>query len=131
LEKGYYLLGYEPDDETFKNKDFNKIEIKLKRPDLKINTRAGFFGRTDESITPKKRSGDSELYEAIAAPLPRAGLNVRLAAYFVNDAAQGNVVRSLVHLDGSQLNFVDDVNGMKKTLARCRRRHSKRKKRGS
>lgn len=116
LEKGYYLLGYEPDDETFKNKDFNKIEIKLKRPDLKVSFRAGFLGRTDESVAPKKRSGDSELYEAIVAPLPRAGLNVRLAAFYVNDAAQGNVVRSLVHLDGNELTFTDEANGYKKAV---------------
>ncbi len=116
LEKGYYLLGYEPDGETFKDKDFNRIEIKLKRPDLKISSRAGFLGRTDEAIAPRKRTGDSELYEAIVAPLPRAGLNVRLSAFFANDAAQGNVVRSLVHLDGSELMFVDDANGFKKAV---------------
>ena len=116
LEKGYYLIGYEPDDETFKNKDFNKIEIKLKRPDLKISSRAGFLGRTDESVAPRKRTGDSELYEAIVAPLPRAGLNVRLSAFFANDSAQGNVVRSLVHLDGGELTFVDEPNGMKKAI---------------
>ncbi len=116
LEKGYYLLGYEPDDETFKDKDFNKIEIKLKRPDLKISSRAGFLGRTDNETAPKKRTGDGELYEAIVAPLPRAGLNVRLSAFFANDSAQGNVVRSLVHLDGGELTFVDDANGFKKAV---------------
>ena len=116
LEKGYYLLGYEPDNETFKDKDFNKIEIKLKRPDLKISSRAGFLGRTDDETAPKKRSGDSELYEAIVAPLPRAGLNVQLTAFFANDSAQGNVVRSLVHLDGGEITFVDDANGFKKAV---------------
>ncbi len=116
LEKGYYLLGYEPDNETFKDKDFNKIEIKLKRPDLKISSRAGFLGRTDESIAPKKRTGDGELYEAIVAPLPRAGLNVQLTAFFANDSAQGNVVRSLVHLDGGELTFVDEAYGFKKAV---------------
>jgi len=116
LEKGYYLLGYEPDDETFKNKNFNKIEIKLKRPDLKISSRAGFLGKTDEATTPKKRTGDGELYEAIVAPLLRVGLNLRLSAFFANDSAQGNVVRSLVHLDGGELTFVDEPNGFKKAV---------------
>lgn len=116
LEKGYYLLAYQPDDETFKDKNFNKIEIKLKRPDLKVSSRAGFLGRTDEATTTKKRTGDSELYEAIAAPLPRAGLNVRLTAFFANDTAQGNVVRSLVHLGGGELTFVDEPNGIKKAV---------------
>jgi VWFA-related protein len=116
IEKGYYLLGYEPDDETFKNKDFNRIEIKLKRPELKISSRAGFLGKTDETVTPKRRTGDGELYEAIVAPLPRAGLNVRLSAFYANDPAQGNVVRSLVHLNGDEITFVDEANGMKKAV---------------
>ena len=116
LEKGYYLIGYEPDDETFKDKGFNKLEIKLKRPDLKVSSRSGFLGRTDESLAPKKRTGDSELYEAIVAPLPRAGLNVRLTAFFVSDSAQEKTVRSLVHLDGSQITFVDEPNGFKKAV---------------
>ncbi len=116
LEKGYYLIGYEPDDGTFKDKNFNKIEIKLKRPGLQVSSRAGFFGKTDEAIAPKKRTGDSELYEAIVAPLPKAGLNVQLTAFFVNDSAQGNVVRSLVHLDGGEITFTDEPNGFKKAV---------------
>lgn len=116
LEKGYYLIGYEPDDETFRSKNFNRVEIRLKRPDLKVTSRAGFLGRTDESVSPRKRTGDSELYEAIVAPLLRAGLNLRLSAFFVSDAAQGNVVRALVHFDGKEITFVDDASGMKKAV---------------
>lgn len=116
LEKGYYLLGYEPDDETFKSKDFNRIEIRLKRPELKVISRAGFLGKTDESVAPRKRTGDSELYEAIVSPLPRAGLNMRLSAFFVSDEAQGNVVRALVHLDGAEIAFINEANGMKKAV---------------
>lgn len=116
LEKGYYLIGYEPDDGTFKDKNFNKIQIKLKRSDLKVSSRTGFLGRTDEAIAPKKRTGDSELYEAIIAPLPRTGLNVQLTAFFVNTPTDGNVVRSLVHLDGGEITFTDEPNGFKKVV---------------
>ena len=116
LEKGYYLIGYQPDDETFKGKNFNKIEIKLKRPELKINSRAGFFGKIDEATKGKKRTGDSELYEAIVAPLPRAGLNLQLTAFFGNTSTEGNFVRSLVHLNGDEITFVDDANGYKKAV---------------
>ena len=34
LETGYYLIAYEPSNDTFKDKKFNKIEIKVKNPDL-------------------------------------------------------------------------------------------------
>ncbi len=116
LEKGYYLIGYEPEDGTFKDKNFNKIEIRLKRPDLKISSRTGFLGKTDESVAPKKRTGDSELYDAIVAPLPKAGLNVQLTAFFVNTPTEGNIVRSLVHLNGNEITFTDEPNGFKKAV---------------
>lgn len=116
LEKGYYLIGYEPDDETFKSKNYNKIEINLKRPELRVVARAGFLGRIDDDAKSKKRSGDSELYEALVAPLPRAGLNLQLTAFFGNTSAEGNFVRSLLHLDGGEITFTDEPNGMKKAV---------------
>jgi hypothetical protein len=116
LEKGYYLIAYQPDDETFKGKNFNKIEIKLKRPELKVSSRTGFFGKTDEANKPKKRTGESELYDAIIAPLPRAGLNLQLTAFFGNTPAEGNFVRSLMHLEGKEITFVDEPNGFKKAV---------------
>lgn len=114
LEKGYYLIGYQPDADTFKGKRFNKIEINVKRPELSVRSRSGFFGITDESLRPKKRAGDSELYEAIAAPLPNAGLNLHLTAFFANTLEEGSFVRTLLHLDGQQISFADEQSGMNK-----------------
>lgn len=116
LEKGYYLIGYQPDENTFKSKKFNKIEIKVTRPDLKVRSRSGFFSVTDESLRPRKRTGDSELYEAILAPLLNSGLNLQLTAFFGNTAAEGNFVRTVLHLDGDQISFTDEPDGMKKAV---------------
>ena len=113
VETGYYLIAYEPSDETFKGKKFNKIQIKVNQPGLKAVSRAGFFGTVNETSKPKRKSESSDLYEAIAAPLPQAGLNVQLTAYFVNSPEGGNVVRTLFHLDGKEITFLDD-KGMKK-----------------
>ena len=113
VETGYYLIAYEPSDETFKGKKFNKIQVKVNQPGLKVVSRAGFFGTVNETSKPKRKSESSDLYEAIAAPLPQAGLNVQLTAYFVNSPEGGNVVRALFHLDGKEITFLDD-KGMKK-----------------
>jgi hypothetical protein len=113
IEKGYYLLSYEPADETFKGKKFNTVEIKVTRPELTVVSRSGFMGVTDESLAPKKRQGDSELYEALTAPIANAGLGLSLTAYHVNTGDRADIVRSLVHIDGSDLVFVDDA-GQKK-----------------
>ena len=115
LEKGYYLLGYEPTVETFKGTKFHNIEIKLKRPELKVYSRAGFVG-VERNRRRGKSGSDSELYEAINAPLPNAGLDLRLTAYFGNTIAKGNFIRSLIHINGRDIKFVPDANGSMKAV---------------
>ena len=116
-ETGYYLIGYQPEEETFKGRKFHEIEVKLKRSDLVVNSRSGFSGVTDKEIrSSKPRTGDSELYEAVVAPLPSAGLNMRVTAFFANTASEGSFARTLLYLDGKQLTFTDEPNGMKKAV---------------
>jgi len=55
---GYYLIGYEPAKGTFGGKSFHTIDIKVKRPSLKVRTRQGFYAVTDEQVAaalPKKQ----------------------------------------------------------------------------
>ena len=115
IEKGFYLVAYEPDDSTFKGKYFNKIEVKLSRPDLRISSRSGFLGVVDQSSTHKAKTGDSALYEAIAAPLPTAGMNLRLSASFANSSSSGGVVRAQIFVPGDEITFVDS-SGSKKAV---------------
>lgn len=115
-EAGYYLIAYEPDENSFKDKKFNRIEVKTKIPDLKVAYRAGYVGVPDvETARAKRRHADSELYDAIISPLPRPGLNIGLSAHFVNRGG-GDFVRSVFHLDGSSLVFTDEPNSQKKAV---------------
>lgn len=121
-EKGYYLLAYEPDDDTFKGKKFHEIEVKVKRPGLQARSRSGFSPVPDEAIArrnnlrSKPKSAESDLYGAIAAPLPLPGLDLRLSAFYGNAPQTGDFVRALVYLDGRQITFTDEPNGMKKAV---------------
>lgn len=115
-EKGYYLLAYEPEDDTFQGKKFHRIEIKLKRPDLRVLSRAGFYGVKDEEKLRKPKTGDSELYDAIAAPLPVSNLNLQLSAFYGGSAKEGNFVRTLIHVAGSDITFVDAPDNKKKAV---------------
>jgi VWFA-related protein len=115
IEKGFYLVAYEPDEGTFKGKFFNKIEVKLSQPDLRVSSRSGFLGIVDQTAVHKAKTGDSELYEAIAAPLPTAGMNLRLSASFANSSTAGSVVRAQVFVPGDEITFVDS-NGKKKAV---------------
>ncbi|NNE99340.1 MAG: VWA domain-containing protein [Pyrinomonadaceae bacterium] len=114
LERGYYLLGYEPTDEVFKGPKFHTIEIRLKRPELRVFSRAGFVGAERQKRA--RRTGDSELYEALTAPLPNAGLGLRLTAFFGNTRQKGNFIRSLIHIDGSDIRFADSEDRRKKAV---------------
>jgi VWFA-related protein len=113
-ESGYYLVAYDPEDEVFKGKEFHKIEIKLKKPDLKLFARSGFYGIENTKQKVKNKSADSPLYQAVASPFAENGIEMRLTTIFENDATKGNAVRTLLQINGKDLTFVDQPNGMKK-----------------
>lgn len=115
-ETGYYLLGYQPDDETFKGKGFHNIEIKLKRPDLEIASRQGFFGREETKPQIKPKSSESPLYKAIVSPFQEKDVNIRLTTITGNDTKQGDYIRALFHIKGEDLTFTDEADGTKKVI---------------
>jgi VWFA-related protein len=48
-QQGYYLVGYEPDDETFDPSvsRFNRIEVRIKRPGCMARYRSGFYNQAN------------------------------------------------------------------------------------
>ena len=77
-------------------------------------SRAGFIGNEKKKRT--KGKGDSELYEAITAAIPNSGLGMRLTAFFGNTDSKGNFIRSLIHINGKDIKFVDAEKGSKKAV---------------
>ena len=53
-QAAYYLIGFEPHDDTFARKwgrpRFHKIKLKVNRPNLRVRTREGFYGVTDQEV---------------------------------------------------------------------------------
>lgn len=115
-EKGYYLIGYQPEEETFKGKDFHKIEVKLKRPELRVSSRKGFYGRADTATKIKNRTTETPLYQAIASPLQENGMDIRLTTLVGNDPGNGNFIRAILHIKGQNLIFIDEKDGTKKVV---------------
>ena len=113
-EKGYYLVAYEPDDDSFQGKNFNTIDVRVTRQGLRVSSRAGFLGVVDQKENRAAKTGDSALYEAIVQPLPGAGMNLALTAFFGNTPAGGSFLRTLVHIAGSDITFTDEPGGMRK-----------------
>lgn len=53
-QAGYYLLGFEPPGSTFHWKsgrpEFHSLKVKVNRPGLKVRSRSGFYGITDQDV---------------------------------------------------------------------------------
>ncbi|QQS40342.1 MAG: VWA domain-containing protein [Acidobacteriota bacterium] len=115
-EAGYYLLGYEPEDETFDGKKYHQIEIRLKRPGLKLASRKGFIGRNDEAARPRGKDPKNPVYAAIASPFTESNIDLKMTPLVKNISEKGGTVRMLFHLDGQSLSFTDDAGGLKKLI---------------
>ena len=117
-QKGYYLIGYRPDESTFDattgRRQFHKITLKFKRPGLKHRTRTGFYGVTDEEARPTNLTREQQLARAITSPFNTGGVGVRLTSLYVNDAKAGSFVRSLFHVEARDLTFTDEPDGWHK-----------------
>jgi len=50
-QESYYLIGFIPEEATFKRekaRGFHDLKVKVNRPGVRVRTRSGFFGVTDE-----------------------------------------------------------------------------------
>lgn len=116
-QKGYYLIGYQPDDETFDAKiaRFNKLFVKVNRPDVKVRYRSGFFGLTDEQVkTNVKLSPSQQITNALILPFAKSEINIRMASLFGN-GINGSYVRSFLYIQGKDLSFTEEPDGWKKS----------------
>ena len=99
-QKGYYLIGYRPPEETF-DRSFHKIEVRVKRPGLRVRSRSGFAGISDEEPDP---AGTDRLLAALTSPFGANEVRLKLTGLFGNDA-KGSFINCLLHIDGEDLTF--------------------------
>ncbi len=90
---------------------YHKISVKLKRPGLKVRTRTGFYGVSDEKAVPAPRTREAQLNAAVTSPFGANGVHLRLTSFFGNDAKVGSFIRSLLHIDARDLTFVKQPDG--------------------
>ena len=120
-DQSYYLVGYEPDGDTFDaaKRKYNKVEIKVLRKGATVRYRSGFFNLADKVVPPAASAALSpidQLETALVSPFAVNGINLRLNALYGNDARSGDFVRSLLHINGADLKFVDEPGERKKAV---------------
>jgi VWFA-related protein len=119
-QKGYYLIGYRPDDSTFDAKtgrrQFHQISLKLKRSGLKHRMRTGFYGFTEEQSVARRQTRVEQLNNALVSPFTSGGVNLRLTSLFGNDSKAGSFVRSMLHIEARDLTFTEEPDGWHKAV---------------
>ena len=124
----YYVLGYYPPEHA-RNGRFHKIEVKTKRPGLRVAARKGYGsprGRTAEerkrdeaarrareAKRPNADKTSTELREILTSPLMQSGLNFTVhAAPFKNTQKEASVALA-IEIDGDRLQYsAPDAKGM-------------------
>lgn len=116
-DQSYYLIGYQPDDETFdpKMRRYNKLEIKVKRDGARVRYRSGFFGITDEQIQKPKLNASQSLLNALTSPFAVNDISLRLNALFIAGEKKSLLLRSYLHVDADDLKFSKEPDGTYKT----------------
>ncbi|MGH9900755.1 MAG: hypothetical protein ACRD68_02845, partial [Pyrinomonadaceae bacterium] len=120
-QRGYYLIGYRPDEKTFDSatgrRRFVKIEVRVKRPGLRVRTRSGFYNFTEaEAVRPVRRTRAEQMFGALSSPFSAGGVGLRLTSLFASDEQRKSFMASLMHIDGRHLTFTEEADGWRKTV---------------
>jgi VWFA-related protein len=120
-QKGFYLIGYRPDSSTFDprsgRRTFHKLTLKVTRPGkFNVRMRNGFFGVSDEDRRPVQPTLAQQMVGALTSPFGATGVHLQLTSLFANDARFGSFMRSVLHIDGRDLTFIDEPDKMHKCV---------------
>jgi VWFA-related protein len=121
-QRGYYLIGYRPETATFDlrtgRRTFHKLTLKVTRPGkFNVRMRNGFYGVSDtDQRAPVQRTLAQQLLNALTSPFGSTGVHLQLTSLFGNDPKAGSIMRSMLHIDGRDLTFTTEANGMHKSV---------------
>ncbi len=121
-QKGYYLIGYRPDNSTFDPKTgrrtFHKLSLKINRPGkFNVRMRNGFLGFTEDAkAAPALKTLPQQLLGALTSPFGSTGVHLQLTSLFANDATAGSFMRSMLHIDARDLTFTNEPDGFHKVV---------------
>ena len=119
-DQSYYLIGYDPDADTFDpaKRKFNQLSVKVLRPGVKVRYRSGFFNVASRepatSPAPSRLTAAQQLESALVSPFAVNGIDLRLNALFGSDPKNAPFVRSLLHVDANDMQFAEEKDGSRK-----------------
>jgi hypothetical protein len=111
---GYYILGYQPDLETFETNQqsaFHNLKVRVKRPGVTVRSRSGFFGRPDTETLPEPQARRSQLTKALTSPFASDDVRVRLTGLVYPAAKQAASITVMLHFDTRDVTFKESPEG--------------------
>lgn len=113
-QSGYYLVAYQPDSDTFdaEKRRFNKLSVKVRRSDVRVTYRSGFFSVVDDSRQKHDLSTDKAFVERLLSPYRYDDINLNMASVFAGGERSVSTIRSFIDIRPSDLTFLDK-NGKK------------------
>ena len=114
-DQSYYLIAYEPEDETFdpKLRRFNRLDIRVLRKGTNVRYRSGFFGVSDDNVAKAAANTRGDIVYALTSPFASNEIAVRLNSLFGVQKDQSSYVRSLLHVSANDISFADGPDGSK------------------
>ena len=116
-QESYYLIGFVPEESAFKHDKavgFHDLKVKVNRPEIRVRTRSGFYGISDEEEKSIQKTLGQSLLTALTSPFKSGEIGLRLTSMFAVDPQKGAFVSSLMHIDADGLTFATEANGERK-----------------
>jgi VWFA-related protein len=119
-QQGYYLIGYAPPASFFEARAgrpaFHKLQVSVRRPGLRVRSRAGFYGVADAATAMADESRAGRMAAALFSPFAAAELGLRLQALFMDDEKAGPSLRAMLRIDGRDLTFAETAEGTRQAV---------------
>jgi VWFA-related protein len=110
-QKGYYLIGYRPQGETF-NRRFHRLSVRLvNHRELTVRARKGFYGVSTEQLRPASRTRAQKFVAALMSPLSAGDIRLQLTGLFTNTPKYGSLVSATMHVDARDLQLARQPDG--------------------
>ena len=113
-QNGYYIVGYQPAADTFDadKRKFNKLNVKIKRPNVNVSYRSGFFNVAETEGEKFAAAPERVFLQKLFSPYKYSDVNLQMTSIFAADE-RVSTVRSFINIEPKTLQFTDSADGSK------------------
>ncbi len=106
----YYLLGYSPDRDDPKDSSFRGISVRVRRPDVTVRARRGYYATSNSTpaskpLPPPPEGVSIAARDALRRPLATRGLGVDVTTTAFKGSGSNSSVVITAHVRGQTLDF--------------------------